>query len=741
MRRRTLLTIGLLVALLPFSTAVPARGQSSNAPYIYYYSDEINAFIIERADGTDTRILGAGLMPPLGGDLAYVSGPGWSPSGKWFAWQLSQIGAYGADDGDTAYAVKADGSRHLTLLDGMQNVQMAWAPYSDRLFVVSQYFQPSPNLPPHDLSNGYLHTDFYLIDLTDPNIDRILVSDKQSVYAKNGNPYTLAPMITWIDDANVIVEYASEPHSQDTGLTTHFRIFNTAGNVTDKTIDFGLASGANDYLVVVSALGSVVYNSGEMLEIENLITGNRQSLGELADHSPTIELSPDGHYALVAGNNLLLLSLETGKVQTILSPLIRFDTDASRPRWSPDSRHVLFMSNGKLYHFSLANDLLKELPLSIDTNDNNVSWLWKEQGQAVFTQPDVAGQSALLYRYDFNTGTSVSAKIPTSGDGGPFQADIRSDGRYAAFMMLGTVIYNTQNQTKLELRPAARSWSTGSGGEVSWNNDYQWLLTYQNGLVASGGDCCRHVGIVRSDGIFQRDLTRVSIPVTSTAVDWLPSQVDLTNLVEPLTNPLFPRPTKTLMGVAWTFNLSWSPDEKELLSGGGGFEDSKVREWENATGKSKLIFEKIGEDQQVVWQENATGTYTPQLAPITHLDWKNVGIFATSRDGQRVFAIDGTTNLGGVYDTATHKLIHQVGGSNNFTSASFRPDGRLLAVGSPDSPSQIWDTQTWQVVATLRYPAPAVAFSPDGKWLAASRSWDIDIWSVADLLAWGKPVF
>ena len=73
--------------------------------------------------------------------------------------------------------------------------------------------------------------------------------------------------------------------------------------------------------------------------------------------------------------------------------------------------------------------------------------------------------------------------------------------------------------------------------------------------------------------------------------------------------------------------------------------------------------------------------------------------------------------------------------------ASACDTAQSLAVANDFGSGQVWDTQTWNVVATLRYPAPAVAFSPDGQWLAASRSWDIDLWSVHDLLTWGKPVF
>jgi WD40 repeat protein len=68
------------------------------------------------------------------------------------------------------------------------------------------------------------------------------------------------------------------------------------------------------------------------------------------------------------------------------------------------------------------------------------------------------------------------------------------------------------------------------------------------------------------------------------------------------------------------------------------------------------------------------------------------------------------------------------------TTASFSPDNSLLAVGFGRIPAQIWDTETWQVVAELPNDAQAVAFSPDGQYLAVSRSWYIDIWRVSDLV-------
>jgi len=77
--------LGWLVLVFAF----PNQGIEESPPYLYYYSPVENAFIIERADGSDPRIFGVGLLPS---DTRSVSGPGWSPDGKRFAVNTGQSG-------------------------------------------------------------------------------------------------------------------------------------------------------------------------------------------------------------------------------------------------------------------------------------------------------------------------------------------------------------------------------------------------------------------------------------------------------------------------------------------------------------------------------------------------------------------------------------------------------------------------------------------------------------------------
>ena len=112
----------------------PARATSS-APFIYYYSHDAGAFIVERADGSEHRTLANFSLPPTGFYLnAYVSGPGWSHSGKWFTWTSNM--PFGSGEQRDVYLVSRAGMMLPPVLQ--KNVQvrwLLWSPASDLLLV------------------------------------------------------------------------------------------------------------------------------------------------------------------------------------------------------------------------------------------------------------------------------------------------------------------------------------------------------------------------------------------------------------------------------------------------------------------------------------------------------------------------------------------------------------------------------------------------------------------------------
>lgn len=139
----------LFVLLLGF----PGAAQEA-PPYIYYYSFQHNAFIVERADGTEVRAFGT---VPHAGPLSRIEGPGWSPDGQWFAYSWVPSEFYNG-----AYIHMLTNS--VIELDGLFFIgQMAWSPDSSKLLVsgtMDMCFRAC-----NDLSNWLLQVDpFQQID-------------------------------------------------------------------------------------------------------------------------------------------------------------------------------------------------------------------------------------------------------------------------------------------------------------------------------------------------------------------------------------------------------------------------------------------------------------------------------------------------------------------------------------------------------------------------------------------------
>lgn len=113
----------------------------SDAPFIYYYSQADNAFVIERADGADRHMVGKGLIH-LNDSLPALH---WSPGGKWLLWSQDWNGT------SREFAMRYDGQMLIEMPSG----GVRWSPTDD-------YYLYSPDLYsriPH------LEYDTYLIDM------------------------------------------------------------------------------------------------------------------------------------------------------------------------------------------------------------------------------------------------------------------------------------------------------------------------------------------------------------------------------------------------------------------------------------------------------------------------------------------------------------------------------------------------------------------------------------------------
>jgi WD40 repeat protein/predicted Ser/Thr protein kinase len=188
-------------------------------------------------------------------------------------------------------------------------------------------------------------------------------------------------------------------------------------------------------------------------------------------------------------------------------------------------------------------------------------------------------------------------------------------------------------------------------------------------------------------------------------------------------------------------NVEFSPDGSRIA---GAFFGRDVVIWDAISGKESLRLEGMGmTDGRVAWSPEgkylASGlaVWDSAASAMKQMDasparsgqhYAGAGT-AFSRDG-KFFATVASFQAVNVWDVATGRRLHELRTATDFcVCVAFSADGRQLVVGSvretPQDPEtlQIWDLTTGQVSLTpggYLYGVLSVAFSPDGKWLAAA---------------------
>lgn len=549
----------LLVAILAgfLSLSVPVRAQDENpAPYLYYYSDYLNAFVVERADGTDSRMLGQGLIPPR--DNVFI-GPGWSPSGKWFAWtSYYNGGAIGGTDFRTSYVVSARTDEPFEAVNGLQNAFISWSPIEDILLVID----PTDRVTIDEATIPSYRARISLIDME--NL-RTLTQFELDV---NGTPKWSdgTSDIVWSSDGQFAAFYY-RPYLKPYQETYKIVTVTKAGIVEEQPVhevlsnSMGLTTPVIPHNLIVRYLPD-----NKIVVVNDPISGDTWKIDSPLPQSEISQVNfkwnSTGDYALVdeyfydPQHRLWLLSLpdktfslmddSAFEADFIPAPSMEDDYSHFPAAWSPDGNLAAFRSSED--HFSILDPRTHAI---IEVSDIPVRGYTAEaqwsRDSRQFTIGDTNSLLAASYDPDTQSSTQTTLDWPLSWDVTKY-----SPGeRYLTRGSFGHPLQIIDRLTSKIIELPISSNATVTEQNIRWHPDERWLIKGDANYMTDGSGF-RLIGVTNIDGTIWREIGACYF--TDHCANWLPPQVDVDSLPAGASESVLPAPDVMDRSVEFTFD-------------------------------------------------------------------------------------------------------------------------------------------------------------------------------------------
>jgi WD40 repeat protein len=700
-KRKTLFILFPLLIIAFSVNTIFAQENNSNdkAPYIYYYSRLHNAFIIERADGTDGILLGEDLMPD---EHSLVWDVGWSPSGEWLTWISTPSAEYAqaAMRSNAVWAIRHDGSERLTILDDIGwTSEIKWSPTAD-ILILTNFLENSFDVHTNTSSRTM---GLYVIDVERQEIIFSKIFDygiRNILWTPNGN------RILFTDGDNT------------------YRL-----SLLDATIQTLPSAPIGGYNTDGTSL--MFDEENQMLIVENYSNNIEAEIPLPTPYISYAEWSPDGNHALLITHpetfrdrtnpehGLWILSVSDMSLQLVFdnasspNPPIGYYNQKPLTLWLPEGSQAFFpTADGMLYQYNLADNSIRDtsLPPFPPINEETgatltvLSTQWMDDYGFILWADRV-------WVYDLDTGRF-------SGDsfGRLINFGVSADEHYVAQNGVcneefhdrgGHCIWDWQNNHNATISPTSVTIVnalSSNAGDVLWHDTENWVLLADTIVIRV---YFPYWSIANADGTIHRELTACDIDVK--CAGWLPDTVDTSHIL-PNETPLLTQPAMILSGHdGQVYEVAWSPDGSKIASAGM---DGEVHIWDVATGET---------------------IQTLSTSPTT-LSWgaDNNTLAMTYYDRETETSTAKIWNL----DTESVNVHY-----DNAYSIVFSPDGSLLALGTAGGTITISDTTTGATTAVLAGHDNAVLhmeFSNDGTRLATASNGirltditvDIRVWDV-----------
>lgn len=734
-------------------TPTNAQTNTSDAPYLYYFSTRLKAFVIERADGTDTRLLVAGAMDedhPNSGASPRIDGSAFSPSGKWFTWSAAEhVGGGNFADSNT-YLVRTDGTERSLLTQGLRNAITAWSPGRDVLAALTYTVVFEQDQPRLQLS----------VVLIDPekNTRSIL---KRVTYSSN-NDFELRSfnyVLRWLNDHQVLAVYpaGSKDDYYRQGEPNRFIavVFDTKDQSPSEHI---FDQPSNKRLQ-----SSIPYNSiaGDFLS-ESTTNARTYYLNNVADGSTcNLDVTPRTddevwmYWSPYRRMGILVSKIGTDSFGAwIVDPATCQTYPAVRPvakergsiqregridnilEWSPDGNFAALLLNGRLHAINLANRTSRILQRSPQLSRGlNGIYGWNQANQIITNiEEDERDETSTVTLFDSSDGLKKDYAFNLTFY--YHDLEMSPDKRYLAAYRDGLVVVNTVSKQVNVFSSSASGFNSAPIGFTRWSADSQWIMYFDSADDANSGGYW--IGVSRPDGTNRRELgyTRWFSNITA---DWLPSHVT-ESLLPSVELQRYAQPVKQLRGAAWITALNWDQDGRYIRANTFleyQFSTLFLRDYPSfnppeltSDGNIKpvvLTFDTQKNDKGFGLQNRSfIIAYTDVNSECDELQYKGL----VSPDGQ--YSIKDNA----LYVAKNGRLLRSL--TEDYFSyvecAAFTSDSRYLAVSGQYNTTVIYQIEPWKELAIIPHGSLALAFSPDDQRLAVASGWDIEIYNVIDLI-------
>lgn len=649
----------LFTAIVVMIALVSSQAQVAQPPYLYYFDDEVKHLVIQRADGTDLRILGDGLMTE-----PTAIGPGFSPSGRWFAWVGYSI--YG-DEPWSVYFISADGSESVRYEMDFERVTIKWHPSEDWLLLRGRTITNDIIIRILDVRSGNT-----LASVTSIPFDNHRCQFANTLWINDGSHALIDCTEYRADEINIIIAVLT-PESEVMWITEN-----------------------SEPIGSLNSHGWIAtYDSG-IVSLINLITDGRVIL-EIEFNSMPQVFWRDAGEALIA--------YEGDVYWWTNNELTRIITDVMFVSpWSPNGDYALVGN----YLFD-GDTLLETAPI-----DAWHEWLGPYHARVFGSNRE----KYILNVIDGSLTRIVSSSILLSRLREPSGAALSPDASRFAHIYIGPVIEAFDNATVTLVRPHSQSYRTQAGGEVFWDESGEWLLVSEDALIGNA-PTIRNTAVMRPDGTDYRELN--FCVASSVCVGWLPSNVDL-SIMPSSTSPLKPEPLAILSGTItlasetfdgppeneWIDVMRWTDNGLLMRSVGG-----HIRLWDVMENTVTQIDDNLDEllpnyqeSDPEFWNDRFVIDWGPEREWVVLLGGE---VYSTSTENLIATTnamFPGTAHIGGnwlIVDNNTESNL-TLWDTNTWESyvlpfttleATVSPDGEFIAIG------QSWDVYVYQLVDLL----------------------------------------